>query len=215
MSNNLLPKVFNINSKNDELFLSDDYFILYRDNRPFYYKKIENNLDINDLKLFIKNHLGIENIKISSLKKTNLNQNKKIDFKLIKAIKNHHFLYYIAYLSILVLFLIYFYINIESKDKKDDFTNFKTNIEDIKKDKTFTYISKEILQVYENGKSNSVKIKSILFENSKFFMVLESKKKDGIYKLLESIKNCLIEDMRFNKEEKKYEADVSFKILRN
>jgi len=101
------------------------------------------------------------------------------------------------------------------KYEKDNFNNLKKNIEKVKKDKKFTYISKEVLVIYENAKENKVLIKSILFENSKFQLVLESKKKEGIYKLLTSIKESSINDIQYNKKEKKYKSHVSFKISRN
>jgi len=211
-----LPEIFLIDSKYEEVFISDDYFVLYQKSKPYYYKKFEDNLNIDDLKVFVRNHLGMKNIRVSSLKNSVLkNQNEKFNYKFLKATRNSYFLYYILYLSILLSLLAYFYINTMNKNTKKSFSNLESNFEKIKKDKEFTYLSKEILEIYENTKSNNVTINLILFENSKFLITLESEKKDGVYKLLDSIKNSFIEDMQFNKKEKKYEAHVSFKISRN
>jgi len=216
MNNNLVPEIFLVDSEEETLVIFDTYFVVYQNNKPLFFKKIEGNLKLDDLKIFIRNHLGIENIKVLPLKDVRLReQSKKIDYRFIKAVRDYQFVYYLLYLCVLVFVTIYFFIGIEDKYEKDNFNNLKKNIEKVKKDKKFTYISKEVLVIYENAKENKVLIKSILFENSKFQLVLESKKKEGIYKLLTSIKESSINDIQYNKKEKKYKSHVSFKISRN
>lgn len=215
MDNDLFSKVFLLESKTDEVYIDDDFFVLYREGRLYYYKEIEEKLDIDDLKLFIKNSLGVSDIKVISLNNAKIKNKDDTNYNFIKAIKKPYFLFYILYLVVLFIIFVFLYLNISKEHKKDEFDNLKTNIEEIKKDNKFIYITKIVFNIYENAKLNNVTVNSILFENSKVLLKLESIKKDGIYNLLKKIKKSAIEDMQYNEESKRYRAHVSFKIFRN
>lgn len=150
-----------------------------------------------------------------SLNKAKIKNYDDTNYNFIKAIKKPYFLFYILYLVALFIICIFLYLNINKVHKKDEFYNLKTNIEEIKKDNRFIYITKRVLNIYENAKLNDVTVNSILFENSKVLLKLEAIKKNGIYNLLKNIKKSAIEDMQYNEESKRYRAHVSFKIFRN
>lgn len=215
MDNNQLPNVFLHDSKNDEIYISDNFFVLYKGGKLFYYKKIKEKLDIDDLKVFIKNTFGMNDMKIVSIKDVKIKKQNKIDYNFIKVVKKPYFAYYVLYLIALILIFLFLYVNTNNSDSKGNFVNLQTNIEKIKKDNKFTYITKKILEIYKNAKLNKVSVNSILFENSKVILILEAIEKDGIYKLLNKIEKSSIEDMQYNEEQKRYKAHVSFKISRN
>jgi len=119
MNNNLVPEIFLVDSEEEMLVIFDTYFVVYQNNKPLFFKKIEGNLKLDDLKIFIRNHLGIENIKVLPLKDVRLReQSKKIDYRFIKAVRDYQFVYYLLYLCVLVFVTIYFFIGIEDKIRK-------------------------------------------------------------------------------------------------
>lgn len=133
---------------------------------------------------------------------------------IIKAIKKPYFYYYIFYLFILILISLYLFLGDSKKTDINDFEKLQTDLKRQKENREFVYLTKLILEIYQNTKSNNLKVDYIKIENSKILLTLESQEKKGVYSLLEQFSKSSLDDMQYDESLKRYKSNVSFKIFR-
>jgi len=196
----------------NELFIEDDFFVVYKEHRLYYYQEIKNNFDLNELKNFILKNLDIKDIKIYTNTEFVFIKNDKCSHKFIKPIKSLLFKYYIIYILVLCASLYFFEFNHSTTINPLYHVNIKT--EEIKKSAKFFYLSNFILEIYEHEKEFEVKINSIEIVHSKVILTLSSIKKDSMYSFLNKYKNYRIENMLFDDKDKRFKSNASFDIYR-
>ena len=208
-----IPKPFLFNSKySNELFIQDDFFVVYKNHKFFYYQDIKGNFDLEELSFFIKNSLLIDDIKIIHKEHSIVNEENKKRHHFFRPIKSKLFKYYLFYLFILCLGF-YFYDfgksnNIHSLDI------MKRETKQILDNRKYGYLSALTLNLYEKAKKNKIFIYSLDIKNSKVLLNLRSKRKENVYTFLDEFNNNTIENIYFDEQEKRFKTNASFKIYR-
>jgi NAD kinase len=189
--------------------------VIYKDGKVYNYQTIDENLNLDDLKFFVKNSIKIGTITIRDFRSIELktNQINKIH-KFIKPIKSYTFRYFLLYIILLFFALYYFSFYNEEDFKELDFNLERNSIEVIKKDTEFVFISSFILELFEEAKDKNINIISFSLKNAKIILSFESESKDSAYKFLDVFDNFSIEKMSFDIQIKRYKTDAVFKILR-
>ena len=175
--------IFKSNKNTYDLFICLNYFIIYK-NSKFYFYKENKNYNINDIKNFIhykykfsvNNIYNIDKSKYKTYEKRflELNKHNKLSFIILK--KNYSFYYYCFYLIILASVLFY-YININTKESKQKFVN-----------KTIVYKNNyKINNIIKTINSYNIHIQELKYQNS-YLLTLSSKNKNNIFKFLNKYK---------------------------
>ena len=194
----------------NQLFIHKDFVSVYKDRKLYYYQKIDNLKNIEELKSFLEKTLSLDNLKV--IEKDKIVQNRKNELhEFIKPVRSNLFKFFLAYLFVLCLGFYFFEF-----DKKEDYRQLDTIKSDtllLKNSMVFEHISDDIFSLYKNAQDNKLKILSVNFKNSKFVLNLKSKEKENIYIFLKDLKGS-VENMTFDKNSKEYIANASFKIHR-
>jgi len=190
------------------MLIEDDIAIVYKENRVYYCQKLKSDILRDELKEFLERNLKIENLSlVDKIQYTNKNLHT-----FFKPVKSKLFKYFLLYLLIFCIGLYFF----EFEEKKNSFTlnRIQGETKNLKRDISFNYLSKDVVDFYTKTKEYSIEINKISFSNSIYLFVLESKDKKNIYELLKEFKNCSVEDMKYDKNLKRYVVNASFKISR-
>ncbi len=196
-------------SKN-ELFIEDNYLIVYQDSKLYYLQKIENKSKINELITYIQKSLNLD--ELTSIPKNKVVLNKQSSHEFSRVIKSNLFNYFFLYLFLLCIGFYSF--DFIKKEPSYELENIQKSSKNLKKEIVFKYISKEITLLFKMAEELNIQILSLSFKESKFMLTLSAKEKKSLYAFLEKIKNSSVENMLFNKELKRYMANASFKVNR-
>ncbi|QDF29788.1 hypothetical protein [Halarcobacter anaerophilus] len=194
----------------NEIFFDKDYVVVYKNKNLFYYQKLENEFSISDISAFLKQRLGLENIHTSDISKTKIDKNKKYNF--IKPVKSYSFRYFIIYFFILLILFSSFEFN--NKKNRTNFEEIKRSNKDLKKQLEFYSVSKELKEIFSFAQTNNSKIASIILNNSKIKVQIESKNKKNIYAFFKKLDKNSIENIVYDKEKERFIGDAIYEINR-
>ena len=203
----------NIKMDTNTLFICNDFFILYKNLKPYYFKKTNNTISTKDIKTYIKSKLNLEVFQVRIVSKEEENtyiknyQVNKYQYKFIYLDTNKSFVYYFLYVVLIFSCFFYFFENITNNKTKSNNSlqeqkQLSSKLEDIKKQKEFTYISKILLRIFEEEKKLNINIISISYNNNKIDMIVSSTKKDKLFDLLSVFTSTKINNI--NHEQNKY-----------
>lgn len=208
-----IPEPFLFNSDySNELFIQDDFFVVYKENKFYYYQEIKGDFNVDELKYFIRNSLFIDDIKIRYKTDSVISSENKKRHLFFKPIKSKLFKYYILYLFLLCSSFYFYDFNQNNKIHSLDI--IKNETMDILNKRKYQYLSLLTLKLYENAKKNKIFIYSIDIKNSKVLLNLISKKKENVYSFIDKFDNNVIENIYFDENEKRFKTNASFKIYR-
>lgn len=217
---------FSLDTKNIDLFLTDEYFVIFKNQKIYYFQEINYDISEEDLRGYIKkklnlnldNILFIDNIELYELEKIYVQKIKHSDLELFSKNKNSSLIYYILYTLLLVLFsFIYVYY---SQNEQKELALINKQIQAKKQNEyqvKFKYIPSllHIIKLSKKIKNYNLLLKQALFKNNNLQILISSKKKENIYAFLDEYEKGLLKNtIIYNKEKKEYECNANIKINR-
>jgi hypothetical protein len=201
-----------------DLYLTNDFFCLYKNGAFYYYQVIEFSLTIEEFLEFISKKF---NTNVNNYKKLNLDEfeelknkytfkNKKSTLKNINTKKDNSFIFYIIYLFLLLYIFIY-YIEKNIILKNDIPINTQNiNLEKFKKDHTFISLEKDFSLILDNKNKYNLQIVYFEYKEGKVKIILNSEKKDDLYLFLKEYKKSLISSSIYFDERKKIYESIAY-----
>ncbi len=206
-----LKSLLNLQSEGFELFITNDFFILYKNSLPYYFQKTQS-INNDELISFIKSSFNLKDLKVTIIDKNySLEYLKDSKVNLLKTNKDYEFKIFISYFVLMGICILYFATN-NQKIKNNEFQQINKNLMQIQKENKFKYLSENLLKIYLETNNENIKILSYLVKNSKISLVLKSYEKDNLYRFLNLHENSSIEKIEFNKDKKEYIANAVFEI---
>lgn len=187
-------------------------FLIYKDSKPYYFQKIDNNISNEELISYIKNRLKIDITNIIEInqnefesfkQKQSLEKDKKLLLENINKYSSNQLKIYLLYIFffICMIILYLFYIN----------TNKTVDIEKISKTNYLEYQSfyKKFENIRLHLSENKLNLISFNYENNSLRLIFQSSKKDNIYKFLMEYKKLITDSsITYLVDLKKYECSV-------
>lgn len=212
----------NINSF--DLFILDDFFVLYKDMKMYYFQKLDYKISDVEIKEYIakKLKINIENIfeiEKETLQKYKTDFNKKAKDELIniKDIKNNSFkiyLFFVLCLSCLIFSYFTFFIdNSEEKISNNHNKKVKTEIEKFIQNNKHKPLLEEFLLIMKELKSHKLNLESFEYKFNKVELSASTIKKEDIYQFLEIYKNKLLSNkVQYLENENKHKVVMNVQL---
>lgn len=213
-------------SKTIDVFLSDNYFVIYINQKFYYYQKINYEINDEDLCQYIEKNLELE---IDNIYRLNFDDLENLESKYIKSnlktsliniseITNKSFKIFILYVFILLLsFSLYLYYSLIEKQNK--ISNIKVEQKNslllYKNSHKYDYFNKYIKSTLLNLSKNHLKLEYFKYKNNELELSFISKNRSDIYSFLDLYRNSLEENsIDYLKEKKVYICNANIKIFR-
>jgi len=204
-----------------ELFICEDFFVIFKNSHFYYYQKISENINQDDFLQFLNKKFKIQINNIHQINKEMLEtlkseflkivpkKHSKEPLKKLELKINLSFYIYIFYILIVIFCVFYYYENsIKIDEKGQDIVN----IEEIKSKFVFSSFEERFYEILENIDKNKLELISFEFRQNRAKIVVNHKNKDNINLFLESCKNVISSSINFLDDSKSFEAtiDVEF-----
>ncbi|MGB5793191.1 hypothetical protein [Poseidonibacter sp.] len=227
----ILPQIlemYYVNKKNInsfDLFILDDFFVLYKDMKMYYFQKLDYKISDVEIKEYIVKKLKINIENIFEIQKETLQQyqidfNKKAKEELIniKDIKNNSFKIYL--LSILLLSSLtfsYFAFFIDNNSKEEILNNHnekvKNEIEKFIQNNKHKPLLQDFLLIMKELKNYKLNLESFEYKLNKVQLTASALKKDDIYLFIELYKNKLLSNkVQYIENESKYKVVIDVQL---
>lgn len=182
-----------------DLYLSDDFFCLYKNGSFYYFQTIDINLSIDEFLEFISkkfnsqiNHYQkIEKNYLENLKDEYLSTNKKSTLKNINIKTNYSFKIYLFYIFLLISLFFYFFPNEENNMDNTQINNNLIEFEKLKKEYLFVNFGNDFYNILNNIKKYSLNLKLFEYQVNGFRITLLSSSKNSLYSFLNEYKDTL------------------------
>jgi len=204
-----------------ELFICEDFFVIFKNLHFYYYQKISENINQDDFLQFLNKKFKIQINIIHQINKEMLQtlkneflkiapkKHSKEPLKKLELKINLSFYIYIFYLLIVIFCVFYYYENsIKTEEKEQTIVD----IEEIKSKFVFSSFQESFYEILENIVQNNLELISFKFIQNRAKIVVNHKNKDSINLFLESCKNVISSSINFLEDSKSFEAtiDVEF-----
>lgn len=206
-----------------DLYICDNFFILYKNASPYYFQKITNEININEfieflnkkLDISILNHKRVDNKEFEILKADYQNKKEKSTLKFIDIKSDNSFKIYLFFLFFLLIILLTF-INLQNQDlMKNIELNNDIKIEELKEKYKFIGIEKNIKPLFLSFQKYDLILKKMEFEEDNLKILIESSDKKAIYSFLEEYKNEVTNSsINYFEDKKIYEAVLNVQIIK-
>ncbi len=221
----------NDNKENVDVFILEDRFILFKNQKFKMFKNIQN-VSLNDIEIYINqtynikvdNFININKEELENLKDDYLKNNyKKVQYKFDSIIEDRSFSVFQIFLLIsTMLFLYIMYQNISNSNsvKEKDSTSAQTvlaqnsynKLERIYK-KNNTKTMHKTIELFKYLKVNKITIESFEYKNNKIYAKLvDTNKKTLLDFLTIYTDNMEVNAIQFNQKDSKFKMDVTLKI---
>lgn len=203
-----------------DLYLSENYFCLYKNGEFYYYQNIESEILINDLieyinknfSLKIDNHKIINNAYEEELKNDYLE--KKLNNKLINfnSKNSHVFGIFLVYILTLILSSCLFSLNnqIDSENKNEIGSD---SYDKLKNEHIFISFSSNLNELADLLNKYHLNLKTFEYKENRIKVVLSTPTKADIYSFFSELKTNLIShDINYFENEKIYESTIYVKL---
>ena len=181
---------------NNDLFLADNFFVIYRKQKFYYVQKIDYEINLDDLKKYILQMLKIKIDNIYSIdSNTMLDLENKYNEKYkntsllnINYKKDKSFKIYSLYIITCALLLItYYFYMFENENRLSNalMQENKKDYERFVKANAFNGLEDEFDEILNNIKKNKLKLHDFKYEKNYISLTFESKKKENIYNFLD------------------------------
>lgn len=203
-----------------DLYLSEDYFCLYKNGEFYYYQNIESEILINDLieyinknfSLKIDNHKIINNAYEEELKNDYLEKtlnNKLINFN---SKNSYGFGIFLVYILTLILSSYLFFLNnqIDSENKNEISSD---SYDKLKNEHIFISFSSNFNELVDLLNKYHLNLKTLEYKENRIKVVLSTPTKADIYSFFSELKTNLIShDINYFENEKIYESTIYVKL---
>lgn len=203
-----------------DLYLSENYFCLYKNGEFYYYQNIESEILINDLieyinknfSLKIDNHKIINNAYEEELKNDYLE--KKLNNKLINfnSKNSHGFGIFLVYILMLILSSCLFFLNnqIDSENKNEISSD---SYDKLKNEHIFISFSSNLNELTDLLNKYHLNLKTLEYKENRLKVILSTPIKADIYSFFNELKTNLIShDINYFENEKIYESTIYVKL---
>ncbi len=190
----------------EEILLSEDFFVFYKDYKVYYYQKLSN-INIEDIKTYMKKNFNIDDVRFSYIKDVTINKNKSL-YYFYRPYKSKLFKIFIIYL----LFLFSFFYFYESKGENEGFNSFTKDLELNKKNIEYKYVTKDIVEIFNKAKQNGIEILNLEYKSSHFFAIFTLENQKTLDNFFKGFSFYKIEKIEQNKNLKILVANVYFKF---
>lgn len=197
-----------------DLYFTGEFFCLYKNAEFYYFQKIESQLEIEELivyinkkfRLKVENYKIINNLELEELKNSYLEKSFKNKLPNFNKKDDYSFKIYLVYLFITVVVFIFF---LENKDEtKNSFIN-ENNFDKLKNEYVFSSFNTDFDFLTKLLQKYNLNIKSFEYKENRIKIILYSSSKSDIYSLFEELKNRLIsQEINYLENEKIYEAII-------
>lgn len=211
------PSVFFIDTVENELVISNNYFAIFKNKKLFYYHKLEEKINIDELKLYIKSTLEIVISKVTYFEKEfqNLNSEFLRNYSFIKLKKQNLFRVYMFYLIFLLSFSLFYFITLDmQEDKIDELSVLNKKMQEIKNRNEFFPVSPLLMKVFKDIKTHGLVLENFQLKNNVVNLKIKCVDKNRVFKMLEAYKNINISSISFDEKGNEYIVDANFRILR-
>lgn len=202
-----------------ELLIYNNFFVIFKDQKFFYYQKINQNLNQDDFIEFLNKKFKIEIKRVKTVCKEefesfkkeflNQNQNQKITnkepLKCVELKINFSFIIYILYLFLLLGSSYYFYDTyLKTEEIKEEYIDEEA----IKSRISFNSFEDKFYKISKSIDKNSLVLSSFDYRNSMAKIVISSKNKSNVDSFLESCENILSSSISFMEDSKTFEVTI-------
>ena len=212
-----------LNNSKNSLYYSKYFFCVYRKNKLIYLSKLDDEIKIEELKLYIEKKLNLK-IEFSKFYKQddldelvlqfgnkNIKELENIPF-IKKKVKNS-FVFYLFYLFTLLCISLYMYKNYYKNTPEKNNLILKKNelllLENKNKYKTVKY---EINSLLKDLKKYKFILSSLVYSKKKFTLVFYSNNQKKIFVFLEKYSKNIISNSIKYQESNRYENSIIIKF---
>ncbi len=169
------------------LFIYENYFILYKERKLYYYQYLKYKLSKVKIKEYFFKRFNLYNIEPVYLNSSHFYKNSSNNIKF-----KYNFLFFC---TLLLSFTLVFLLKNESLEKQE-----------ISLYKEKQLLSKELFMLFENIKNLDIQIKNLKFAKGEFKVVFYSKQHANLYKFINTNKEYFsTKKILFNEQSKYYE----------
>lgn len=207
-----------------DLYICDDFFILYKNAFPYYFQKITNEINSSEfieflnkkLAISISNYKRVDNKEFEILKINYQNKKEKSTLKFLNIKSNHSFKIYLLFLFLIfTLFFIFIYnfLNQDLAEKTE--LNYEIKIEELKEKHKFESIEKIIRPLFLAFKKYDLNLKKMELKENSMKIIIESMDKKVIYSFLEEFKKEVTNSsINYFEDKKIYEVVLNVQIIK-
>lgn len=207
-----------------DLYICDNFFVLYKNGFPYYFQKITTEININEFIDFLNRKFNIDissfnridSKRFEQLKTLYKTKKDRFSFKFINIKNNHSFMIYLLFLVFLISIFFSFILNFENEIlKKEEKINQSISLDELKNKYKFESVeesTKFLFLAFEKYELNLIKME---FEEKSLNIVFESVDKNHIYSFLEEYKNIVINSsIKYLEDKKTYEVGLNVQIFK-
>lgn len=204
-----------------DLYLYEEFFCLYKNGNFYYYQKLNQTIENDELLLFLnkKFKLKIDNFKqlekkeFEELKKSFLQKQIKQNLHFLNLKKDYSFSIFILYLFVVIVLSSYIFLEkTEQTDKIE--TSQDIDIEVFKSKHKFQSFQEKLNLLFLDIDSTNLVLQSLDFRQNRIKLILNSQNKDNLYVFLEkNSKSIISSSINFLEDLNSYESKVDAKIF--
>lgn len=203
-----------------DLYLNEDFLCLYKNSKIYYYQKLNQIIQKDELIEFLnkKLQINIDNFKqidkneIEKLKNSYLEKNIKQNLSFLNLNQDYGFIFFVLYLIVILIFSFFIFSNeekIEQIENKEEIT-----IDILKHKYEFQSFQEKLDLIIQDINTNSLDLQSLEFKQNRLKLILTSSKKEDLYQFLEkNNKNITFSSINLLENSNLYEAVIDAKIF--
>lgn len=203
-----------------DLYLSEDFFCLYKNSKIYYYQKLNQIIQKDELIEFLnkKLQINIDNFKqidkneIEKLKNSYLEKNIKQNLSFLNLNQDYGFVFFVLYLFVVLISSFFIFSNeekIEQIENKEEI-----NLDILKHKYKFQSFQEKLDLIFQDINTNSLDLQSLEFKQNRLKLILTSSKKEDLYQFLEkNNKNITFSSINLLENSNFYEAIIDAKIF--
>lgn len=203
-----------------DLYLNEDFLCLYKNSKIYYYQKLNQIIQKDELIEFLnkKLQINIDNFKqidkneIEKLKNSYLEKNIKQNLSFLNLNQDYGFIFFVLYLIVILIFSFFIFSNeekIEQIENKEEIT-----IDILKHKYEFQSFQEKLDLIIQDINTNSLDLQSLEFKQNRLKLILTSSKKEDLYQFLEkNNKNITFSSINLLENSNLYKAVIDAKIF--
>ncbi|WP_323588598.1 hypothetical protein [Aliarcobacter butzleri] len=203
-----------------DLYLSEDFFCLYKNSKIHYYQKLNQIIQKDELIQFLnkKFQINIDNFKqidkneIEKLKNSYLEKDIKQNLSFLNLNQDYGFVFFVLYLFVVLIFSFFIFSNEEKIEQIENKEEISIDI--LKHKYKFQSFQEKLDLIFQDINTNSLDLQSLEFKQNRLKLILTSSKKEDLYQFLEkNNKNITFSSINLLENSNLYEAIIDAKIF--
>ncbi|RXJ69650.1 hypothetical protein CRV08_02805 [Halarcobacter ebronensis] len=197
-------------SNKEEIILDEDYVIAYKNGSFYYIQKIDKTQVLEKLLKILIDTLRFKNPII--IKNEDIKYKKRYLKEFIRPFRSYGLKLYLLYLFTLgSIFYLYDFSNEKYELNLKTIHNTTTKLQN---DTKFYSISKRVANIYSVAKEMNIDILSIVLKESILALEITTLNKQNIYAFFKKIDYKSVENINYDEDSKRYQANGKIKIYR-